>query len=152
MYLTFMLFLVQANQDQSLPVRKNLGTDFKTKASPSNNSVMIVSYRKTCTLFLLSFKIQSNPKTPPSTSSDIVPISSLVSFGRNKAKKPSGDTRRRRRENTAEAPAKKSKNSNDSTQAKNIFISSDRTQMWNIMSLSSDPSTCSEECKQRNGN
>lgn len=91
----------------------------------------MVSCRKACSLFFLSFKIQSNPKTPSSTSSDIFPISSLANSGRNKEKKPLGDIKWRRRQNTAEAPAKKSKNSNDSTQAKNIFISSDRIQMWN---------------------
>lgn len=30
MYLTFMLFLVQASQDKTLPVRQNLETDFKS--------------------------------------------------------------------------------------------------------------------------
>lgn len=106
MYLTFMLFLVQASQDKTLPVRQNLETDFKSNNSPSNNAVMMLSYRKTCTLFLLSFKIQSNLNTPSSTSSNVFPIPSLVNFGRNKGKKPSGDIRWRRRENTAQAPAK----------------------------------------------
>lgn len=66
----------------------------------------MLSYRKTCTLFLLSFKIQSNLNTPSSTSTSVFPIPSLVSFGRNKGKKPSEDIRWRRRENTAQAPAK----------------------------------------------
>lgn len=47
----------------------------------------MVSYRMACTLFFLSFKFQSNLKTPSSTSSNIFPIPSLVSFGRNKAKR-----------------------------------------------------------------
>lgn len=106
MYLTFMLFLVQASQDKTLPVRQNLETDFKSNNSPSNNAVMMLSYRKTCTLFLLSFKIQSNLNTPSSTSSNVFPIPSLVSFGRNKGKKPSEDIRWRRRENTAQAQPK----------------------------------------------
>lgn len=89
MYLTFVLFLVQASQDQTLPVRKNLGTDFKSNTPPpsSSNSVMMASYRMACALFFLSFKIQSTPKTPTFTSSNIFPISSLMNFGRNKAKK-----------------------------------------------------------------
>jgi len=53
----------------------------------------------------------------------------------------------RRWEGTEEGSNQAAKNSSNSAQAKNIFISSDGIQTWNerqFMSLSSDPSRCGD--------